>query len=131
MWCRVWSPPEADDSSQMAACEMLFLPLTCKVFLGVTVSTGMHSIAVTPGKKAPIGCYTQRVQGLAGFRCGCVGPGSSHLSTSPHLDPMHWLPSPALLMARAVPTLPSSKFHCFQQKSFSSLIADSCVQWPL
>ena len=66
---------------------MLFLPLTCKVFLGVTVSTGMHSIAVTPGKKAPIGCYPQRVQGLAGFRCGCVGPGSSHLSTS-HLDPM-------------------------------------------
>ena len=94
----------------------------------VTVSTGAHAIAVTPEKRHLLAAILEesRVY-VAGFRCGCVGPGLSSLGRF-HLTfiPTCWLPSPALVMARGAPAsiLPGS---AASKKSFSSPVADSCV----
>lgn len=63
VWCGVWSPPEADGSSQMGACEDA---ISATYLQGLPWGHCVHWDAFhcsDPRKKAPIGCCTRRVQG--------------------------------------------------------------------
>lgn len=111
VWCGVWSPPEADDSSQMGACEDA---VSATYLQGLPWGHCVHWDAFhcsDPRKKDLLAAVLEesRVHSLQMRVCGTWS-----LSSLNFLTPMHWLPSPALLMARAIPTLPSSKFHYFQ-----------------
>lgn len=111
VWCGVWSPPEADDSSQMGACEDA---VSATYLQGLPWGHCVHWDAFhcsDPRKKDLLAAVLEesRVHSLQMWVCGTWS-----LSSLNFLTPMHWLPSPALLMARAIPILPSSKFHYFQ-----------------
>lgn len=114
VWCRLWAPAEADDSSQMGACE------------DAASAAYLHSLpwghcvhwdtfhCSDPRKSHLLAVVVEesRVQLASDVGVWDLVPLISQLLLT--LTPMYWLPSPALLMARAIPTLPSSKFHYFQ-----------------
>ena len=106
--CRLWAPAEADDSSQMGACE------------DAVSATYLHSLpwghcvhwdtfhCSDPRKSHLLAVVVEesRVQLASDVGVWDLVPLISQLLLT--LTPMYWLPSPALLMQSPPSLLPSS-----------------------